>query len=559
MASPALSVLITGRNDLDKVIAQSTKQLASFRRQSERTQNELRRMTDVRGVKDLNKAFQDTTRSSFDFFKNISRSVDSLGVLTGSGSIAGLAALSHSIADIGQGQLNAARGLNVSVKTLSTWQNAAQAAGASVDGVTSSFGGLERAVTQMKLKGSPAMGEANMVLGDGWQNKYKTDVQILMGISKKVSSLHGQNLAEAVAGAQSAFGLSPDFVRDFLMRGPAYVQAALDKASQHSMNDQQAGKLDGLASSFTSLGQSITQAGTDAVASIAPQLIPALNGLSGWIDSHQKTFDAFAVTLGAIGTGLGFKVAKSVLGRGKGVPEAGAPGAGAAAEASPSLWSRLLPLGAGVSDLALGAASAALIGLWPETPGKDDLGLGRRQMKGMASNAAYLTAAMRAQGAPNSFIAAALGNAAWESGLDPSRAQAGGGPGYGLFQWEAARQKLFKQVEGVDIHGSGITQQTDFFLREMQNRYPKDYATLMSGKLDDAQATKLFMQDYEAPRDRNDMQGSILNRTAYAEQFDAGLGGELHVIIHAASGTKVTTRQKNAPKVKVVTAMPGAS
>ena len=36
--------------------------------------------------------------------------------------------------------------------------------------------------------------------------------------------------------------------------------------------------------------------------------------------------------------------------------------------------------------------------------------------------------------------AAGIGNLQAESGVDPNRAQDGGGPGYGLAQWEGPRQ-----------------------------------------------------------------------------------------------------------------------
>ncbi|WP_284946738.1 phage tail tip lysozyme [Acidisoma cladoniae] len=527
MAAPAIGVLITGKSDLDKVFARTGKQIDSFRAQSQRSRQALDKMTDTRGIAGLTKGFQGASLASFDFLKNISRSVDAMGVLTGAGSIAGIVGLSDKFATFGQAQLNASRGINMNVKTLSIWQNAAIAAGSSADSATSSISGMEKAVTEMTKMGAPGMGYANQFLGAGWATRYKTDTDKFLAISKAVSGLQGDAKAKAMSELEGAFQISPDFMQDVLARGPAYVQKELDTASKHSMNDGQANKLDGLATSFSHLGSSVKEAGVAAATYLSPVLTPALNGLSDWIDNHQKAFGEFELGIGSlVGSLTSLKLLKMVLPKGPPVSAPAAAEDGAAAGSSAGLWSKLLPVGLGATDLAFGALTGAAIALWPETPANDSLHLSRGQMKRMAPNAATLVATMRAQGAPASFVAAALGNAAWEStGINPSKPQDGGGPGYGIFQWEPARQALFKQAEGVDIHQSSMGQQTDFFMREIKNRYPKDYLSLMSGKLDTASATRLLMHDYLAPADKDDPNGSVVPRMSYAEQFAAELGG----------------------------------
>jgi Transglycosylase SLT domain len=314
MASPAIGVVITGKSDLDAVFAKTSKQLDAFRKQSEVTTRQIDKMTATKGITDLTKGFQSASIASFDFLKNITRSVDSLGLLTGAGSIAGLTALSGKIATFGQSQLNASRGINMNVKSLSTWQNAAVAAGSTADDATSSISGLEKAVTDMKFKNSPANGGAAQILGNGWQQKYKSDADILIGISTKLQGLHGANKASNMQLAETTFGLSQGFTQDFLGRGPAYVRQQLALASKHSMDDGQADKLDKLANGFSLLGSSMKEAGVAAAASIAPKLTPALDGLSTWIDAHQKAVGDFVGVVTALGVGLtALKVGKMVL------------------------------------------------------------------------------------------------------------------------------------------------------------------------------------------------------------------------------------------------------
>lgn len=56
-----------------------------------------------------------------------------------------------------------------------------------------------------------------------------------------------------------------------------------------------------------------------------------------------------------------------------------------------------------------------------------------------------------------------------ESKVNPSQAQYGGGPGYGIAQWENPRQMLFKSWSGRDIHGSSLDQQLGFVQYELTN------------------------------------------------------------------------------------------
>jgi hypothetical protein len=547
MSTPQIAVAITGRTtSLDAAIAHSEKQMAGVVGMSKKTQQQLQSMSRQNGIEKLTKGFDNATKSSFELFKNVSRIVDPLGVITGGATIAGMTALSREIANIGQSQVNAARGINMGAQELGAWQNAAKSAGATTEDATSSISGLEKAVSDMRFKNSPANAGASQILGADWQKKYKSDADILIGISTKLQGLHGQAKASALELAEQTFNLTPAFAQDFLTRGPAYVQRELAKGMKSSVSAGQLGNLDQLATGFTHLENSITGAAEAAAANIGPKLTPALNDLSDWIDNHQSEFAALAGSLGLIASSLGFKGLKAVLGRGA-KPAAAAAGDVATAAGTSALgWAAL----GGVAAIDV-AGVLDTINHWnagrASGPYKDTLGQSGAQIKSEADNAAVVAADMRAQGAPPSFIAAALGNAAVESGINPQQAQLGGGPGFGLFQWEADRQKLFQQAEGVDIHHSGIAQQTDFFMREIKNNYPKVYDQLMSGKLDVQRATQLMMHDYLAPADKDDPTGSIVHRTADAQQWQeifkdlpsaapAGSDAPLYVSPESANG-----------------------
>jgi hypothetical protein len=91
-----------------------------------------------------------------------------------------------------------------------------------------------------------------------------------------------------------------------------------------------------------------------------------------------------------------------------------------------------------------------------------------------------------------------VANLIGESGLDPGRRQAGGGPGYGLAQWEGPRQADFRRLFGHDIHGSSALEQMEFVDWELRNHPEYGAAMLRAAQNSDA-AARVFSQYYERP------------------------------------------------------------
>jgi hypothetical protein len=56
-----------------------------------------------------------------------------------------------------------------------------------------------------------------------------------------------------------------------------------------------------------------------------------------------------------------------------------------------------------------------------------------------------------------------------ESMIDPHASQHGGGPGYGIAQWEHPRQRAFQDWSGHDIHGTDLAEQLAFVQFELLN------------------------------------------------------------------------------------------
>ena len=73
----------------------------------------------------------------------------------------------------------------------------------------------------------------------------------------------------------------------------------------------------------------------------------------------------------------------------------------------------------------------------------------------------------QSQGWTRAQAAGIVANLDAESGMEAGIQQHGGGPGYGLAQWEGPRQRDFARWAGHDIHGSSFAEQLRFVQHEL--------------------------------------------------------------------------------------------
>jgi len=107
-----------------------------------------------------------------------------------------------------------------------------------------------------------------------------------------------------------------------------------------------------------------------------------------------------------------------------------------------------------------------------------------------------------------------------ESGMDPHIQQGGGGPGYGLAQWEGARQLDFQHWAGHSIHGSSFEEQLQFVQYELTHT-----ERTAGDKLRHAQtaedAAEIVTREYERPAD---IVGAVARRRKLAKEIEARIG-----------------------------------
>lgn len=91
-----------------------------------------------------------------------------------------------------------------------------------------------------------------------------------------------------------------------------------------------------------------------------------------------------------------------------------------------------------------------------------------------------------------------VGNLQAESGVDPNRGQDGGGPGYGLAQWEGPRQAAFKAWAGHDIHQSTFREQLEFIQHELTTT-EAGAGNALKGATNPSDAARIVCTKYERP------------------------------------------------------------
>lgn len=107
-----------------------------------------------------------------------------------------------------------------------------------------------------------------------------------------------------------------------------------------------------------------------------------------------------------------------------------------------------------------------------------------------------------------------------ESEMNSDVHQRGGGPGYGLAQWENPRQRIFQQWAGHDIHGSTFEEQLQFIQYELTHVRPGAGRALRHAATA-ADAASIVTRLYEGPKDT---EGEAIRRAERARQIEARMG-----------------------------------
>jgi len=107
-----------------------------------------------------------------------------------------------------------------------------------------------------------------------------------------------------------------------------------------------------------------------------------------------------------------------------------------------------------------------------------------------------------------------------ESGMDPHIQRHGGGPGYGLAQWEGPRQLDFQHWAGHSIHGSSFEEQLRFVHYELTHTESSAGTALHRARTVE-DAAEIVTRQYERPAD---VEGAVVRRRKLAQQIEGRIG-----------------------------------
>lgn len=150
---------------------------------------------------------------------------------------------------------------------------------------------------------------------------------------------------------------------------------------------------------------------------------------------------------------------------------------------------------------------AAILRAPPGTPGTTEAngptGTNGPAPTGNGGREARLDQAMsyfQSQGWSEAQAAGIVANLDAESGMDPNINQIGGGPGYGLAQWEGPRQASFREWAGKDIRNSTFAEQLEFIQWELTHTEAHAGDALRQVN-DPREAASVVTRLYERPAD----------------------------------------------------------
>jgi hypothetical protein len=140
-----MKVKITAVENFDNTFQKLNKSIAGVRAPIDNLGKNLSKFLDVSGLKAVEQGFVGIGRAGLGALQSISRIIEPLAMITGAGSIGGMAALAASWGQYGQKLNYASVQTGIAATKLQSLQNAGRLAGVSAESVTAAYQGLSQA------------------------------------------------------------------------------------------------------------------------------------------------------------------------------------------------------------------------------------------------------------------------------------------------------------------------------------------------------------------------------------------------------------------------------
>lgn len=386
---------------------------------------------------------------------------------------------------------------NISANELGAWRNAAERAGGTAEGVTSSLLGITQGLESFRFTGQspliPYFRALGVSLTDA-NGKLKTAGELTLDLAGS-QRLHALDPA-AASYLLTQLGFDPGTIT-LILKGRKALEAALADARKTAPTDADIDAARRFNDQLKGLEQQSTKTGRTILTTLVPALSTTLKFLNDLLaldlTKLEKDWTDLAKPLDAFLHFIGFSKAPTAK-----------PG---------------VDVGGDEAESQLGFHKGAALGV---LPGTDEV-----------------TKYFIKRGWTPEQAAGIVANLKYESGLKPTQ-YGDNGQAYGIAQWHADRQAAFARYYGHPIQQSTLAEQLDFVQYELTQGKERAAGTALRAATNLPQAVSTFQTKYERPGNPAQSYAARLRigeaalRAANLPSASAATGAAAHASAHVA-------------------------
>ncbi|EHH68377.1 phage tail tape measure protein [Gluconobacter morbifer] len=288
------SVTITAVDKVTKTLDDITKKTRETFQPFRNLYASVNRLSQVSGLNQVGNSLRDVGRGARDVFDRVSSIVAPLGAITGAASLAGMYRMVAAWSQWGSQLRFASQGIGVSTQRLSSWEAAAQIAGASAGTMTSALRGLGQNMYD-------AVGGRNasfVALMNGWHIAFRKTAlegrnasEVFPKIAERIAALKDP-FAQSQAAA-IAFGGAGEALLPFLRRGAQGMRDYQREAERYlHVTPQTTAAADAFRMAQTRLTLAVQGLGNRISERLSPTLTPLLNQFAEWLATSPQVTTA---------------------------------------------------------------------------------------------------------------------------------------------------------------------------------------------------------------------------------------------------------------------------
>lgn len=295
--SVTFSIVDEASGQIDKI----TRRIKDMRSPLDRMQRQTQNIVDPSMLRRVSEGFGQIGRSAGDAFSSLARMIPAMGALTGAASIAGLAALTRSAADLQQQLRRNASEINTSADQLERLQSATRLAGGNADTMTQSLKDLSQVTQQIVTGRNPLAEQTFRQAGIAYRdaNGYLRDsTEILPEVLDYINRFPNAQDRMQIAmqlGGRSLHQLNEDFrasgrtIDDWIVR---QERLGLSLSRDQRDNLRRYGEAVG------ELNETFRRLGDQVAATFATAITPALEGFNVWFRDNGEPIKKMITDIG---------------------------------------------------------------------------------------------------------------------------------------------------------------------------------------------------------------------------------------------------------------------